>query len=183
VGIVGCEKSNVRSRVATELARQATRSRGEPVLLIDADAKKRRIAKRFRVDAEPGLGEVLAGVADAGTCVHRELSGQLAVMAPGLKKGVVAIGGGSGEKWEQLDEIKSGYGFVVVDLPSFTEQNNAPAVPSWLDEMVLVVEAEQTRVQAAQRAKEAIERAGVRVSGVVLANRREHIPGWLYDRL
>jgi Mrp family chromosome partitioning ATPase len=45
------------------------------------------------------------------------------------------------------------------------------------------VEAEHTRIQSAQRAKDLLERAGVRVTGVVLANRREHIPRWLYQRL
>jgi Mrp family chromosome partitioning ATPase len=52
-----------------------------------------------------------------------------------------------------------------------------------LDETLLVVEAERTRTKSAQRAKELLERAGVRVTGVVLANRREHVPRWLYDRL
>ena len=53
----------------------------------------------------------------------------------------------------------------------------------WLDEMVLVVDAEKTRIQAAKRAKDSLQRAGVHVTGVVLANRREHIPRWLYQRL
>ena len=50
------------------------------------------------------------------------------------------------------------------------------AASAWLDEMVLVVEAERTRIQTALHAKAIIERTGVRLAGVVLANRREHVP-------
>jgi uncharacterized protein involved in exopolysaccharide biosynthesis/Mrp family chromosome partitioning ATPase len=183
VGILSCEKSTLRSRVATELAVQAARSKGEPVLLIDADVRQRRIAKKFRVDATPGLREVLAGVADVWACVHPAKSGNVAVMAPGQKNGQAMPKLSFGEKWARLDQIKSDFGLVVVDLPAASGTHNSPAAPAWLDETVLVVEAERTRVQAAQRAKEMLERAGVRVRGVVLANRREHIPGWLYHRL
>jgi Mrp family chromosome partitioning ATPase len=84
---------------------------------------------------------------------------------------------------EQLDEIKSDYGLVVVDMPPERDMEALPAGAEWLDEMVLVVEAEHTRIQSAQRAKDMLERAGVHVTGVVLANRREHIPRWLYQRL
>jgi Mrp family chromosome partitioning ATPase len=83
----------------------------------------------------------------------------------------------------RLDEIKSDYGLVVVDMPPERDMESVPAAAEWLDEMVLVVEAEHTRIQSAQRAKEMLERAGVHVTGVVLANRREHIPRWLYQRL
>ena len=83
----------------------------------------------------------------------------------------------------QLDEIKTDYGLVVVDLPPERDMDAQSPAAEWLDEMVLVVEAERTRIQTAQRAKDMLDRAGVHVTGVVLANRREHIPRWLYQRL
>ena len=83
----------------------------------------------------------------------------------------------------RLGKIKPGYGLVVIDLPPARELDGQSAATGLIDEMVLVVEAERTRIQAAQRAKEVLNRAGVNITGVVLANRREHIPGWLYHRL
>ena len=181
VGIVGCETSKARSRVASELAIQAASCGVEPVLLIDADARHRRVAKRFRLNGAPGWREVLAGVADAESCVHRANRGTLAVMTAGGEEGKTEGAQPQGSR-APLDAIKAEYGFVVVDMPPAT-QFEAPASPGWLDEVVLVVEAERTRTQSARRAKEMLERAGARLVGVVLANEREHIPRWLSDRL
>ena len=83
VGVVGCETSKQRSRVAADLAIQAASSSGDPVLLIDANARRRRVTKRFHINGSPGWREVLAGVADAESCVHRPETGNLSVMSPG----------------------------------------------------------------------------------------------------
>jgi uncharacterized protein involved in exopolysaccharide biosynthesis/Mrp family chromosome partitioning ATPase len=185
VGIVGCDTSKVRSRVAAELAMQAASTGTDPVLLIDADARRRRVTKRFHINGSPGWREVLTGQADPENCIHHQEVGNLAVMSPGSpyknedEPSVRPTAAGH----EQLDGIKSDYGLVVVDMPPERDMEAVPAGAEWLDEMVLVVEAEHTRIQSAQRAKDMLERAGVHVTGVVLANRREHIPRWLYQRL
>ena len=185
VGIVGCDTSRTRSRVAAELAMQAASTASQPVLLIDADARRRTVTKRFHINGSPGWREVLTGQADTEKCVHLQDVGNLAVMSPGSpyanEHEPVARPTPAGH--EQLDEIKSDYGLVVVDMPPERDMEAVPAGAEWLDEMVLVVEAEHTRIQSAQRAKDMLERAGVHVTGVVLANRREHIPRWLYQRL
>lgn len=185
VGIVGCDTSKARSRVAAELAMQAASTAAEPVLLIDADARHRTVTKRFHINGSPGWREVLTGQADTEKCIHRQEVGNLVVMSPGSpyanEQESTARPTPAGH--EKLDEIKSDYGLVVVDMPPECDMEAVPAGAEWLDEMVLVVEAEHTRIQSAQRAKEMLERAGVHVTGVVLANRREHIPRWLYQRL
>lgn len=182
VGIVGCEASKMRSQVAANLAIQAAASGAEPVLLIDADARQRRVTKRFHLNGSPGWREVIAGAIDAASCIHKQEVKNLSVMSPGTPNGHQPMKPVATSNLGQLNEIKSDYGLVVVDLPAEHDMEAAPTT-KWLDETVLVVEAERTRIQSAQRTKEQLERAGVRVTGVVLANRREHIPSWLYQRL
>ncbi len=183
IGVVGCDTSKLRSKVAADLAIQAASSGSDPVLLIDTDARRRRVTKRFHINGSPGWREVLAGVVNADSCVHRQEAGNLSVMSPGTPNGHEPVERPASNSFGQLDGIKSGYGLVVVDLPTSRDRESTPPASEWLDEMVLVVEAERTRIQTAQRAKDMLERAGVHVTGVVLANRREHIPGWLYHRL
>jgi polysaccharide biosynthesis transport protein len=184
VGVVGCDTSRLRSEVAANLAIQAASSASDPVLLIDADSRRRRVTKRFHINGSPGWREVLAGKAMAESCIHRQSPENLAVMSPGSPEGhesdVAAqpTNGTSG-----LDEIRTDYGLVVVDVPSVNDMDTEAPAAGMLDEMVLVVEAERTRIQTAQRAKDMLSRAGVHVTGVVLANRRDHIPRWLYQRL
>jgi succinoglycan biosynthesis transport protein ExoP len=185
IGVIGCESSKLHSQVAANLAIQAATSGVDPVLLIDADARRRRVTKRFHLNGSPGWREVLAGEADAESCIHRPKVSNLSVMSPGTPNGHVAepmvrpAMGAVG----QLNEIKQDYGLVVVDMPPAGDMDAQTPSTDWLDEMVLVVDAERTRIQAAKRAKDSLQRAGVHVTGVVLANRREHIPRWLYQRL
>ncbi len=181
VGVVGCDTSQIRSHVATELAIQAANCGSAPVLLIDADERHRNVAERFGLNGSPGWHEVLAGAADPQSCVHSADNGRLAVMTSGkTATKTVEVGLVSGRT--QLGELKQMYGLVIVDVPSVTVFDTR-ASTDWLDESLLVVEAGHTRVQSARRARALLERSGIRVAGVVLANQREYIPRWLNDRL
>jgi polysaccharide biosynthesis transport protein len=182
IGVVGCETRNARSRVAAELAIQAANCARTPVLLIDADEQHRLVAQRFGLNGSPGWHEVMAGSAEVKNCVHSANSGRLAVMTPGAERSPSAEHIHVHGDRSQLDALKTEYGLVVIDMPPASELDCPPA-SGWLDEAVLVVEAERTRVQSAQRAKALLERSGVRIAGVVLANQRNYVPGWLYDRL
>jgi polysaccharide biosynthesis transport protein len=183
IGVVGCDTSKLRSRVAADLAIHASRCGSEPVLLIDADSRHRRVAKRFHLNGSPGWREVLAGTAAAESCIHRAPSDNLAIMTAGSANGSSAATKSATGLAQQLADMKTDYGLIVVDLPPARDLESPAAAAGWLDEMVLVIEAERTRLDAAQHAKETLERAGVRVTGVVLANRREHVPRWLYQWL
>ncbi|HEX5472867.1 MAG TPA: hypothetical protein VFW73_13330, partial [Lacipirellulaceae bacterium] len=171
VGVVGCGCSSSRSRVAAGLAVQAAHLGANSVLLIDADEQRRRVARRFNINGSPGWHDVLTGAAEADDCVHRQASGKLDVMPPGAQNGHAKNGKPPVPTSAQLARIKADYGVVVIDLPAPAALS--PIVsPGWLDEAVLVVETDRTRVQSAIRAKETLERAGVRLKGVVLAKRR-----------
>jgi Mrp family chromosome partitioning ATPase len=182
VGVVGCETAKSRSRVAGNLAIQAASCGADPVLLIDADARRRRVSKRFHLNGSPGWCEIMKGNAIAKTCVQPSKLGNLALLGPGGAKASPLESSQAIETRGPLDDLKGDFGLVVIDLPPAGELNGA-TVANLVDEVVLVVEAERTRIQAAQRARDLLTRAGIRVAGVVLANRREHIPRWLYQRL
>jgi len=183
VGVMGCEPTQMSSRVAADVAIQAASTGGDSVLLIDADPRNRRIAKRFGLNGAPGWREVVAGSAVAQSCIQPSTSENLAVMGPGGSNGATSAAPWSASALQQLDGVKNEFGLVVVDLPPTREQDGLPAIAGWIDEMILVVEAERTRIQTAERARDTLTRAGVNVSGVVLVNRRDYIPRWLYRRL
>ena len=174
VGVVGCEASKSKSRVAGNLALAAASVRNNSVLLIDADTRRRRISKRFRLNRTAGWQDLLAGNAVANRCVHLSKQLNLALMGPGtgISNASSTSEVASTSLAEQLKEIKADFGFVVVDLPSATEMDGASSALTWIDEAVLVVQAEQTRIQVAQRSIDVLQRAGVEVTGVILCNRR-----------
>ena len=75
--------------------------------------------------------------------------------------------------------LRSRFDVVLVDSgPVF--QPGAVGTSRMSDGIVLVVEAERTRWPIALRAREALERGGGRVLGIVLNKRRYHIPDAVY---
>ena len=182
VGIIGCDSADVRSKVAGDLAIQVAQLAAEHVLLIDADAQQRHVARRFNINGSAGWNELLAGAADAKSCIQQQQTNNLAVMGPGGKNGrthrmPTGVAAGS------IEGLRSEYDLVVVDLPPTWDLDLSPADLAELDEALLVVDAERTLIESAHRVQEMLVRAGVHLKGVVLANQREHIPRWLDQRL
>lgn len=72
--------------------------------------------------------------------------------------------------------------FVVVDTPPLLDSAAALRICARANGVVLVVEAEKTRWEAAHEAREMLRRSGAHLVGAVLNRRRFHVPEWLYRR-
>ncbi|HEX5658206.1 MAG TPA: hypothetical protein VFX59_13470 [Polyangiales bacterium] len=79
--------------------------------------------------------------------------------------------------------LTSSFDLVVVDLPPASEGPLGPSLCKGLDGVVVVVEAERTRLPALRATRKAIEMHGGTIIGSVLNKRRFYIPNALYKRL
>ena len=70
----------------------------------------------------------------------------------------------------------------MTHLPSMHSTMPSPLADNG-DGVVLVVRAEKTRWEVAQSARERLENGKSNILGVVLNDRKLHIPGWIYRRL
>jgi len=84
----------------------------------------------------------------------------------------------AGIDWVQ--QLRSTFSHTLVDCPPINDSPEAPYLASHVDGVVLVVEADQTKRDQILRARQAIERAGGSLMGVVLNKRRHLVPEWLY---
>jgi Mrp family chromosome partitioning ATPase len=82
-----------------------------------------------------------------------------------------------------IDQMREIADWVLFDTPPINVSNDALALASKVDGVVLVLRAEKTRWEVAQHAVERLEGAGANVVGVILNRRRMPIPDWLYRRL
>ncbi len=72
------------------------------------------------------------------------------------------------------------FSHVLLDTPPLNESADALMLGKMADGVLLVLEANATRRQAALKAKEILESAGIKVLGVVLNKRTYPIPEWIY---
>ncbi len=83
----------------------------------------------------------------------------------------------------RLLELRKDFAVILIDAPPINTYVDAALLGRMADGLVMIVQANHTRREAAQRAKEILDAAGVRVLGAVLNKRTFPIPEFLYRRL
>ena len=82
-----------------------------------------------------------------------------------------------------LDRLRDEFDLILIDSAPPSSCPESLVLAGKVDGVVLVVEAEKTRWQVAERLKETIQEQGGNVLGVVLNKRRYSIPTIIYNRI
>lgn len=173
----GAERSGV-STVAANLAIRAADHLGGPVLLIDANLARPRLARAFRTHRAKGLGDILAGACEPADAIHETGVDGLSL----LPAGAAALSDRLSIDQQTIDsllkELVDEYRLVFVDLPTVAKLRKSLLLARRLDEVLLVVRSESQRRQGAQTALARLRDDGVRVAGAVVTQQRDYIPRW-----
>jgi Mrp family chromosome partitioning ATPase len=175
IGFIGCESRTGVSTITANLAVRASELRLGPVLLVEADGDRPRLARAWKLPGGPGLEEMLSGTAAFSDCLRG---------GPGDDLHVITATGGSapGAAWDPcaidalLAEARGDYRMVLFDLPPAERLHHALLLARRLDQVLLVLRAEQSRGPAAQRVADQLIEDGVPLAGAVLNRQRSYLP-------
>lgn len=182
IGVTSCAHGAGVSTVASNLAIVAAEIGDQPVLLLDLSAARPHASRRFRMTGDLGLHEALLD------------PGQAACYAKPTPVANLLLLGGDGEtpgQMASLDSAKmsdlmrsleSEFSFMVLDLPT-VESSLCFVAAGLLNGVLLVIEAERTRMETAARAKQRLIDARANVLGVILNKYSQHLPNWLDARV
>jgi capsular exopolysaccharide synthesis family protein len=169
-------KSTVVSNLALAMAETNRR-----VLLIDADLRRPRLHRIYRLANTSGLSELLRGSAAFDTCPLEMLAQPSNV--PGLH--VLTAGGkppdtteippsttllSSLRLAELLERFRQEYDLVLIDTPPVLNAVDARLIGRICDGVVLVVRAGKTSRDAALTVRKRLSDDGIRIVGTVLNN-------------
>jgi hypothetical protein len=162
-------------RVALTLSAQVTGS----TCLVEADGSGRgmeEVIERRELNLVPAEG---TDRRDSS----RKFSKQLCLVPRNVFLG--ANGGSWSGPWlrDRLVELRQDFDYAVIHGPAAGTRTEAALLGSLCDGVVLVVEANSTRRVAAQKVKEKLHSANVRLLGAVLSQRTFPIPEAIYRRL
>ena len=171
--------------VATVLAdfgRVLARS-GERVLLVDTDLRDAMLRGLFGMNGGPGVTQLFSGKDELLAVMNKTGVEGLFTVAAGnpVANPVTLLEAASVDAI--IEQMRKEADWILLAAPPVSMYNDAIALAKKVDGVVLVVEAEKTRWEVARSAKERLEDARANILGVVLNNRKLHIPGWLYKRL
>ena len=158
-------------------------SAGERILLVDANLREPVLHTLFGVKNDQGMAELLAGEKTPKQVMQSTYLPTLYLVTAGhLPQNPFPLFA-SGSIRAILRKMKTDADWILFDAPAVTAFNDAVALGPRTDGVVLVVRAEKTRWEVAQSARERLEEGKANILGVVLNDRKFHIPGWIYRRL
>ncbi|HKA54290.1 MAG TPA: CpsD/CapB family tyrosine-protein kinase [Candidatus Binatia bacterium] len=161
--------------VAEEYARQ--------VLLIDGNLHHPQVCATFGVADNLGLGDLLAGNADAGTVVQQTAVANLSVLGVGgmCPDHIRAL---KPPKFHDLlDELAATYKFILIDGPSIQAHPESLLYAPQVDRVFVVTQAGKTRVPVLARALMKLSTAGCDQVEFILNRRTFVIPHSIYKKL
>jgi capsular exopolysaccharide synthesis family protein len=180
MAITSCHPEEGVSTFAANLCLNLVRQKGERVLLVDANLARPSVHKMFKVDQSPGLAEIFEPDHFNQNLIQPTSEKNLDVLPAGLRPvhpwQLFATKGFA----DQLELWRREYQYVIFDLPPLNGSPHATRLMRMADGVILVVEAEKTRWEVAQQAKELLAQNKAKVLGVVLNKRQFPIPEKLY---
>jgi len=170
--------------ICTRIAEILANHMEEPVCLVDANFRSSRINEQFEIDHEAsrvsddewtcmrvGFKYSRAQKSNLWLVVYRPASGDCPVAA-------------SMERFQSLiEDLRKDFTYILIDAPPLSDYGEASLFARTADGLVMVLEANDTRREPAQKVKELLEASDIPVLGAVLNKRTFPIPESLYKRL
>lgn len=181
VALIGCRPGEGVSTTAALLARQIAAQNEGRVLVVDANSCRPSQHSNFGVNLYPGFTEFVSNGRPSMSCIQSTVVENLDILSAGDQK--AGARGNLLKKFaDALPALKREYSHIIFDLPSLQEHGAAIELAGFMDGVIMVVEAEGTRWEVANRTKEELL-VNSKLLGAVLNKRRLHIPEWLYRTL
>lgn len=183
VMFAGVEPGNGCSRICAKTAEVLAANIPGTVCVIDANLRTPSLPEYFGVTNHRGLTDSLLqdGPVRGFTKQLRPANlwllscGALAVDSPNLLRT---------EKLQaRLVELRQQFDFILMDVPALNQYADAAAVAKLCDGIILVLEANSTRREAARKMAESLQLTKTPILGAVLNKRTFPVPETLYHRL
>lgn len=153
---------------------------GKKVLLIDADLRKPTVHYTFRLDNLSGLSNVLVGETSLNDAVTRSDVDHLDIISSGPIPPNPSELLGSRKMENLLKEATMSYDMVIFDTPPVLAVTDAQILANIVDGSLLVIRSKKTEIEAATKAKEALEPAKAKLLGTILNDREKKESNYHY---
>ena len=154
--------------MAAHLATAAAGRQEGDVLVVDANLAQPALAEIFGVSEGPGLAGCVLEDAPIADSLQPTAMENLRVLTAGKTCGSPARVYDAANLLEVVADLPEYAAWTILDLPPVCQASCVNRLAAALDGVLLVVEAELVSWEAASRAKEILNRAGVRILGAVL---------------
>lgn len=157
-------KSTTVANLAVTMAQSGRRT-----VLVDCDLRRPSLHTLFGLKESPGLTNVVLGELEKLPLQQTEVE-NLWLLASGTKPPNPADLLGTRKIDQLIAQLREQADIVLFDAPPVVAVTDSVVLGAKVDGVLLVVSAGKTRRDHAERAKETLEKAKVRIVGVTLTN-------------
>ena len=175
----GDGSSQISASVADRLARTSLR----PVCLVEANFRTPALPNFFGTTNHFGFTDALTAEEPIRTYAKPVGVGKLWLLSSGGLANDSANLLTSERIKARMAELRAEFDFVIIDAPPLSRYSDAIAIGQLTDGMVVVLEAGNTRREAAQAVAASLRLSKVPILGAVLNKRTYPIPERIYKRL
>jgi protein-tyrosine kinase len=158
-------------------------SEGDRVLVVDANLRNPSIHEALNLEQKTGFTDLLLGKAAVADAVKITSAANLSAITCGTHSSNPFALLESNRLPLIIEQLKSLADWVLFDAPPVIACNDAGALAAKLDGVIMVIEAEKTRWEVVNSARQRMENSSGKILGAVLNKRQMHIPDWAYNIL
>jgi len=177
----GVESGNGCSRVCTESAIELAEQTSERVCLIDANLRSPFLHDVFGLTNGKGFAEALRNQGHIRE--YSTLVDNLWIMTSGDHTSDATSLLTRDNLTPYMQELRETFDFVLLDAPPLNRFADAASLARLADGVVLVLEANSTRRDAARKATDDLRSANAKILAAVLNKRKFPIPETIYRRI
>ncbi len=183
VVFAGIDHGNGCSRICASVAQTLAKNAEGRVCLLESNFRSPGLSGLLGVPNHFGFTEALLQNSPIGTYTKPVSHENLWL----LSAGTVAVDSAnlltSDHLKARLDQLRQEFEFVIIDAPPLTRYSDAIVLGQLSDGLVLVIEADSTRREAASAVAENLRSVKVPILAAVLNKRSFPIPEKIYSRL
>jgi len=183
VAFAGIDHGNGVSRVCVRAAETLAKNIKGSVCLVEANLRTPALPEMFGTTNHHGLTDALLHDGPIRSFTKPVRGDNLWLLSSGALAADSAKLLNSDKLKTRLAELRKEFDFVLIDLPPLARYSDAIGLGQMTDGFILVLEANNTRREAALQVAEGLRAANIRILGAVLNKRTYPIPETLYHKL
>ncbi|UCF05953.1 MAG: CpsD/CapB family tyrosine-protein kinase [bacterium] len=178
-------KGEGKTIITASLGRILALGEKERILLVDCSIHNPELHTFFGAKNETGILDYLAGEAELPNVIQTLEEGFLDIVTAGASRDTnVTVPLFNTERMEIFArETAEQYDYVLIDTSAVLEAPETSIIGSYMDGVVMVVQAGKTRREVVKRAMMMIEKLEGKFIGTVLNRKKYHIPEFIYKRV
>jgi len=182
LAFAGCEAGDGASTMAFNFASAFSARSPKRVVLVDGNVRNPGLLHMSRPGL-PGLCDVILGRAVLDEAIIEVVPERYSFVQAGLAvENPIALYE-SDAFAKAVEGLRAAYGLIIFDSPPLVDSPEAAVLASKMDGLVMVLQAEKTRREAARAIQEELAALEVPLLGAILNKRREVVPESIRKRL